>query len=61
MQVEIGGVWFFASEPTWEARLQYRVRPELTPTQIAIGEKEIELVKLKQQDLVERGIAEVLK
>jgi len=49
------------SDPKWLRHVKYRVKPAKTPTQIAIGEKEIELVKLKQQDLVERGIAEVLK
>lgn len=49
------------SDPKWLRHVKYRVKPAKTPTQIAIGEKEIELVELKQQDLVERGIAEVLK
>jgi len=53
--------WSMASTPSWRLCIKYRVKPTKTPTQIAIGGKEIELVKLKQQDLVERGIAEVLK
>ena len=69
MQVEIGGVWHFAAKPTWEARLQYRVRPELTVIELAVQalekyewEEEVErrvqkrLTQIKFQEDVEKGI-----
>ena len=48
------------NKPAWSSVCRYRIKPELTHTQQAIEQKEQELVALKQQDLVERGIEVVL-
>jgi hypothetical protein len=51
-----GGCWYPAKLPEWLLHQQYRVKPKLTPTQLRIKELTEEIVKLKEQDIVERGV-----
>jgi hypothetical protein len=53
--------WCTASAPSWQDHLIYRVKPKLTPTQLRIKELTEEIVKLKEQDAVERGIDKVME
>ena len=53
-------MWQPKGNSLWETFMQYRIAPELTPTQLIIAEKEKELSSLKYQDAVERGVNIVL-
>ena len=57
----LGGAWYPATAPAWLFHQKYRVKPKLTPTQLRIKELTEEIVKLKEQDAVERGIIAVME
>jgi hypothetical protein len=52
-------VWH-TCRPEWSLLQKYRVKPELTPTQLRIQELTGELQKLHEQDAVESGIGLVM-
>jgi hypothetical protein len=52
--------WSPMSSPSFLPLVKYRVKPELTPTQLRIKELTEELQKLHEQDDVECGIKKVM-
>ena len=61
IEISVDAKWLPFSHPTWLAISNYRVKPKLTPTQLRIKELKEELVKLKEQDDVERGIDKLME
>ena len=60
IEISMDAKWLPSSHPTWRSFYKYRVKPKLTPTQLRIKELTEEIVKLKEQDDVERGVNIVL-
>lgn len=60
IEISMDAKWLPSSHPTWRSFYKYRVKPKLTPTQLRIKELTEEIVKLKEQDVVERGIEKVM-
>jgi hypothetical protein len=56
----LSGRWVQAFTPRFTEDTQYRVKPEITPTQLRIQELTEEIVKLREQHNVECGINKVM-
>jgi hypothetical protein len=60
IEINWGIGWRPAVMPQWSTTFKFRVKPKLTPTQLRIQEVVAELLSLRKQDAVERGIDKVM-